>query len=159
MSAKTDVMPAAAREVTITRVFDAPRDLVFRMWTDPAHVARWWGPKCFTNPVCEVDARPGGELRIVMQAPDGATYPMIGVFQHVAAPERLVFTNIAVDAQGNHILEGLTTVTFADRGGKTELTLQTSATAVVGYAARMLEGMDEGWSQSLYCLADHLATL
>ncbi|HXP75753.1 MAG TPA: SRPBCC domain-containing protein, partial [Stellaceae bacterium] len=60
---------ANERTVVITRVFDAPRTLVFKAWTDAAHLARWWGPKGFTNPVCEVDARPGGGLRIVMRAP------------------------------------------------------------------------------------------
>jgi uncharacterized protein YndB with AHSA1/START domain len=159
MTAATEATGFARREVTITRVFDAPRDLVFRMWTQAEQVAQWWGPKGFTNPVCEMDARPGGALRIVMRAPDGTTYPMIGVFQEVVPPERLVFSNIAVDDQGNHLLEGLTTVSFAERAGKTELTLQTSAVAVVAHAAAFLGGMQEGWTQSLQCLAEHLATL
>ncbi len=137
------------REVVITRVFDAPRALVFKMWTDPKHMAQWWGPKGFTNPVCEVDARPGGALRIVMRAPDGAEYPMKGIFQEVVAPERLVFTNIAVDREGNHLLEGLTTVTFAEHGGKTKLILQTRAIGIAPMAPQMLAGMEAGWTQSL----------
>ena len=66
------------REVTLTRIFDAPRTLVFAMWTDPRHVAQWWGPQGFSNPVCEMDVRSGGALRIVMRAPDGVDYPMRG---------------------------------------------------------------------------------
>ena len=149
--------PSAAREVIITRVFDAPRELVFKMWTDPKHVAQWWGPKGFTNPVCEMDARPGGALRIVMRGPDGAEYPMTGVFREIAAPERLVFTNVAVDKEGHPLLEGLTTVTFAHEGGKTKLTLRTRAVGLVAQAARMLEGMEAGWTQSIDRLEEHVA--
>ncbi len=145
------------RHIVLTRIIDAPRELVFQAWTDPKQLARWWGPKCFTNPVCEVDAKPGGALRIVMRAPDGAEYPMKGVFQEVVESERLVFTNIAVDAQGNHLLEGLTTVTFADLDGKTKLTVQTGAVAMVGYAAAYLEGMEAGWTQSLERLEEFAA--
>ncbi len=147
-----------ARTLVLTRVFDAPRDLVFRMWTDPTHLARWWGPKGFTNPVCKADARPGGALRIVMRGPDGNEYPMIGVFREVAPPERLVFTNVAVDGEGNPILDGLTTVTFAEEGGKTKLTLETRGAALVPYAAAYLNGMEAGWTQSLERLAEYLAT-
>src|SRR6266851_3665544 len=127
------------RELTLTRVLDAPREVVFRMWTDPQHVAQWWGPMGFTNPVCEMDVRPGGALRIVMRAPDGTDYPMTGIFQEIAPPERLVFTNIAVDAAGDHLLEGTTIVTFAAQQGKTTLTLRTRAVAMVAAAARMLD--------------------
>jgi uncharacterized protein YndB with AHSA1/START domain len=65
----------AKREVVITRIFDAPRDLVFKAWTDPKHMARWWGPMGFTNPICELDARVGGAWRIVMRSPAGIEYP------------------------------------------------------------------------------------
>jgi uncharacterized protein YndB with AHSA1/START domain len=140
---------AQERELVITRVFDAPRPLMFKLWTEPKHVAQWWGPKGFTNPVCQIDARTGGGLRIVMRAPDGVEYPMIGVFREIVVPERLVFTNIAVDQAGKPILDGLTTVTFAEQGSKTKLTLETRAVAVVAYAAKFLEGMEAGWTQSI----------
>jgi uncharacterized protein YndB with AHSA1/START domain len=138
-----------ARELTITRLIDAPPALVFAAWTDPARLARWWGPKHFTNPVCDLDVRPGGKLRIVMRSADGIEYPMIGVYQEIVAPERLVFTNIAVDRDDKPILKGLTTVTFAAHAGRTKLTLHTTATAVVAGVERMLEGMEAGWTQSL----------
>ncbi len=153
----TAAKPSAEREVIITRIFDAPRELVFKMWTDPKHVAQWWGPKGFTNPVCEMDARPGGALRIVMRGPDGAEYPMTGVFREITAPERLVFTTVAVDKEGHPLLEGLTTVTFARHGGKTKLTLKTRAVGLVAQAARMLEGMEAGWTQSIDRLEEHVA--
>jgi uncharacterized protein YndB with AHSA1/START domain len=140
---------AAERELILSRIIDAPRELVFRMWTDPAHLAKWWGPRGFTNPVCEIDARPGGALRIVMRAPDGTDYPMAGVFREIVAPERLVFTNCALDHDGNILLDGLTVVSFAEEGGKTKLTVQTHAVALVPAAARYLDGMKAGWEQTL----------
>ena len=145
------------REVVITRVFDAPRELVFRAWTDRKHLARWWGPKGWTNPVCEADVRPGGAWRIVMRAPDGGEYPCGGVYREIVEPERLVFTNIATDGEGKPLLDGLTIVTFAEHGGKTKLTLQTRATGLVSYAGQMLKGMEAGWTQSLERLAEELA--
>jgi uncharacterized protein YndB with AHSA1/START domain len=151
MTAKTNAKasPFAERELTIIRVLDAPRERGFKAWTDPKQLAQWWGPKGFTNPVCEVDPKPGGALRIVMRAPDGAEYPMKGAFREVVPPSRLVFTNIAVDKDGHPIIEGLTTVTFAEENGKTKLTLQTRGVAVVDYAAAYLQGMEAGWTQSL----------
>jgi uncharacterized protein YndB with AHSA1/START domain len=145
------------RTLVIERVFDAPRDMVFKAWTDPERVAQWWGPHGFTNPVCEMDVRPGGALRIVMRAPDGAEYPMEGVFREIVEPERLVFTNIAVDQKGRSLIKGHTTVTFVEHRGKTKLTLQTSATGLVAIAVAMLEGMEAGWNGSLDRLARYLA--
>jgi uncharacterized protein YndB with AHSA1/START domain len=147
---------ATERELVLTRVFDAPRELLFEAWTDAAHLAQWWGPRGFTNPVCELDVRPGGAIRITMRGPDGRDYPMEGVFREIVEPERLVFTNNAVDADGKPLLEGLTTVTFADLGGRTKLTLQTRAEGTGPYTARMLEGMDAGWAQSIEKLEEEL---
>src|ERR1700730_7092158 len=84
---------SAERELKITRVFDAPREMVFKAWTDPKLLAQWWGPKGFTNPVCELDVRPGGAIRVHMRGPDGTVYPMTGVYQEVVEPERIVFTS------------------------------------------------------------------
>jgi uncharacterized protein YndB with AHSA1/START domain len=107
-------------ELVLTRVFDAPRELVWKVWTDPKHVARWWGPHGFTNPVCELDVRPGGAIRIHMRGPDGTVYPMTGVYLEIVEPERIVFTSAALGADGNPMFEVLTTVTFAEQGGKTK---------------------------------------
>ena len=139
----------AEREITITRVFDAPRVLVFKAWTDAKELAQWWGPKSFTNPVCELDVRVGGAIRIHMRSPDGSVYPMKGEFREIVPPERLVFTNIAVDAADKPIIEGLTAVTFIERGGKTTMTLQTRGRAVVDYAVGYLQGTEMGWSGSI----------
>src|SRR5438874_12824597 len=88
-SAATKNVPAP---LVLTRVFDAPRELVFRTWTDPQHVEQWWGPHGFSNPVMEWDARPGGAIRNHMRGPDGTIYPSRGEFLEVVPPERLVFT-------------------------------------------------------------------
>ena len=137
------------RTIVITRIFDAPRELVFKAWTDPKQMAQWWGPKGFTNPICQTDVRPGGAWHIVMRSPDGREYPCGGIYREVVEPERLVFTNIATDKDGNPILDGFTTVTFAEYGGKTKLILETGAVALVAYAAAYLKGMEAGWTQSL----------
>jgi uncharacterized protein YndB with AHSA1/START domain len=157
MTSAPNAKPAMQREITITRIFDAPPALVFRMWTEPKHLAQWWGPSGFTNPVCELDAHPGGKIRILMRAPDGTDYPMTGVFREVVPPQRLVLVTTPVDARGNILLEGVTTVSFVARDGKTELTVHTRAIGLVEQAGRMLQGMEPGWTQSLERLATLLA--
>jgi len=146
----------AEREVVLTRVFDAPRDLVFRVWTEREYLMRWWGPRGFTNPVCEVDLRPGGQYRIVMRAPDGHEYPCQGIYKEIVRPERLVFTNNAIGQDGTPVLEGLTTVLFAEEGNRTKLTMRTHAKAVVDFARAYLSGMEAGWDQSLDKLVEEV---
>ena len=137
------------RTLRLTRLFDAPRELVWQDWTDPKMLGQWFGPRGLSSRVPELDVRVGGSLRIVMQGPDGNDYPMKGTFREVVAPERLVFSNIAIDIEGKHLLEGLTTVTFAEQGGKTTLTLHTYAVGCVSIARQMLAGMEAGWTQSI----------
>ena len=149
--------PSKGPDLTFTRILNAPCELVFKAWTDPKQMAQWWGPRVFTNPVCEMDVRPGGALRIVMRAPDGVEYPMTGVFREVVEPERLSFTTVAEDQSGTPVLEGLVNAIFAEDGGKTKLTVHSGAVGLVPQAAAMLDGMQEGWSQSLERLAELLA--
>ena len=112
-------------------------------------MAQWFGPRGFTNPVCELDVRAGGSIRIVMRGPDGNDYPMTGVFREVLKPERLVFNIVAIDKEGKHLLEGETTVTFAENNNKTTLILRTHAVGLVPIAPQMLAGMEAGWTQSI----------
>jgi uncharacterized protein YndB with AHSA1/START domain len=130
---------------------------VWKAWTDPKMNAQWFGPRGFTNPVCELDARPGGKLRIVMRGPDGNDYPMKGEFREVVAPERLVFSNVATDNQGKHLLQGETRVTLTESDGKTTLTLESHAVGLVSIAPRMLAGMETGWAQSIDKLQELVA--
>jgi uncharacterized protein YndB with AHSA1/START domain len=146
-------------ELVINRLFDAPRDLVFAAWTDPKQVAHWWGPSVFTNPACEIDARLGGTIHIVMRAPDGTEHVTKGVFREFVPSKTLAFTNNAHDADGRLLLEGYTTVTFADEDGKTRMRLVTKVAGKVALAPQMLAGMDAGWNQSLDKLAELLAAL
>lgn len=143
----------AERTVTVTRVLDAPRELVFRLWTEPKHMAAWWGPHNFENPRCELDVRPGGAIRIDMRGPDGTVYPMTGTFREIMPPRRLVFEAVAEDQAGNALLRSLTVVTFADEGGKTKLTVHADAIGLSPLAPQMLAGMQAGWTQSLEKLA------
>ena len=142
-----------AQSLVMTRTFDAPRALVFKAWTDPSHVQQWWGPRGFTNPRCDWDARPGGAIHVDMRAPDGTVYPMPGTFHEVVAPERIVFSSSAVDGA----LEVLTTVTFTDEGAKTRMTLEAIVVKASQEAADALAGMREGWTQTLDRLSDDLA--
>jgi uncharacterized protein YndB with AHSA1/START domain len=122
---------------------------VWQAWTDPKMMAQWFGPRGFTSSVPDLNARIGGQLRIVMHGPDGHDYPMKGAFREVRPPERLVFSNIATDTDGNHLLEGETTVTLSERAGKTTLMLKSHAVGKVPIAAQMLAGMEAGWTQSI----------
>jgi uncharacterized protein YndB with AHSA1/START domain len=142
--------------VEIVRVFDAPRALVWRAWTAPKMMAQWFGPRGFTSSVPELALRVGGALRIVMHGPDGNDYPMKGVFREVIAPERLVFSNVAIDNAGNHLLEGETSVTLIEQGGTT-LTMKSHMVGLVPIAPQMLVGMKAGWTQSIDKLEELVA--
>lgn len=143
-------------DMTIVRVIDAPRALVWKAWTEPQHLAQWFGPKDFTNPVCEADVRQGGTMRITMRSPDGTLYPMVAVYDEVVEPERLVWTT-SVDHGEDVSFEVRQVTTFAERDGKTELTLQAFVLRASPGSAEALGGMHEGWSQSLDKLAGLLA--
>src|SRR5207245_8235218 len=94
-------MQTAEAELYITRIFNAPRSLVFRAWIEPAHLAHWWGPKGFTTLSCDMDVRPGGTWFRLMRAPDGSEHRKRGVYREIVEPDRLVFTDASEDADGN----------------------------------------------------------
>ncbi len=127
-------------DLTITRVFDAPRELVYAAWTEPDHVASWFGPQGFTCSAVTADPRPGGRWRACIRSPEGEDLWMHGVYREVDVPERLVFT-FAWDARE---LETLVTIGFADLGGKTEMTF--TQTGFPTAAER--DDHDEGWTSS-----------
>ena len=143
--------------VVITRVFDAPRMLVWQAWTDPKMLGNGSARAASPASVPEFDVRVGGALRIVMHGPDGNDYPMKGVFTEVIAPERLVFSNVPVDKDGNHLMEGQTIVTFAEHDGKTTLTVKSHMVGLVPIATQMLAGMEAGWTQSIDKLQELVA--
>lgn len=121
------------RALVITRVFDAPRDLVFKAWAEPERLMRWWGPKGFTMPVGTLDFRPGGVFHYCMRSPDGHEMWGTFVYREIVAPQRIVFISSFSDAEGNLIrspfsptwpLEILNTLTLVEHDGKTTLVLR-----------------------------------
>jgi uncharacterized protein YndB with AHSA1/START domain len=156
---------SAGQGFVITRVFDAPRELVFKAWTEPERLKRWWGPKGFTTPFCEIDLRPGGVFLYCMRSPEGHDHWGRGVYREIEAPERIVLTSSFADAQGNVVpathygmgpewpLETLLTVAFEEEAGKTRVTLRYDG--VPPGADR--DGSQQGWSESLERLGEYLA--
>ena len=140
---------SSEKEMTLTRILSAPRDIVFKAWTDPEQLEKWWGPKDFTNPVCDVDVHPGGAILIHMKAPDGTVYPMDGEFHEIVEPEKIVFTSAALDKNGKRLFEVLNTITFIDEDGKTKLDLHAAVSNITDEGRPYLDGMNEGWGQSL----------
>ena len=147
---------ALAADVVLTRAFNAPRTLVWQVWTEPEHLAKWWGPHTFTNPRVDVDLRPGGALRVDMQGPDGVN-AMTGQVREVVAPERFVFTSM-LGSDGHVYVEILNTVTLTERNGITTVTLTAHVLQAAPEAMDDLGGMHEGWRQSFERLEDHVAT-
>ena len=154
MAARTsDALQPTERELVVTRVFDAPRALVFKAWTEPERAARWWGPRGFTTLSCEMDVRSGGAWRRRMRSPEGTVHVKRGVYREVAPPERLVFTYADEDAAGKTGHETLVTVSFAEAGGKTTLTLRQAVFETVA----VRDSHRAGWTGCMERLADHLA--
>ena len=137
-------------ELVITRVFDAPRELVFEDWTDPAHVAEWWGPHGFKTTVQEMDVRAGGRWRYSMRGPDGIDYAFDGVFLEVVKPERLVFEG---SIHGDASQSVWTEVIFAEEDGKTKITVH----QVFSFESMATRGAPIGWNQQLDRLVAYLA--
>jgi uncharacterized protein YndB with AHSA1/START domain len=144
----------AERVLVLERLLDAPRQLVFEAWAQPAHLTRWWGPKDFTLPFCELDFRPGGSYRFCMRAPDGSDHWVWGVYREIAPPARLVFTWEREDEPGLRAQsKTVVTVTLAERAGKTHLTLHHALFQTVA------DRVDHtgGWTQCLDRLAQFVA--
>jgi uncharacterized protein YndB with AHSA1/START domain len=165
MTAKNNpAMEAEEQALVITRVFDAPRELVFKAWSEPERMMRWWGPKGFTTPVCKIDFRVGGKFLNCMRSPDGKDYWSTGVYREIIEPERIVCTDSFADAEGNVVpashygmtgdvpMEMLITVTFEDQDGKTKLTLRHAGLP----GGEHSDGANQGWSESFDKLAEYV---
>jgi uncharacterized protein YndB with AHSA1/START domain len=160
------------RELVITRTFDAPRELVYEVWTEPEHIKNWWGPKPFTAPRCEVDLKPGGKYIYVMRSPDGQEFPVQGTFKEIVKNEKLVYTDDMYKQAdfwkmmiGSKVGDGvdfstvqlIVTVTFEDQGAKTKFTLVTRFVTNSLRDAMIGMQMAEGWTSSLQKFAEELA--
>ena len=156
MAARCETPKTSEHGLLITRIFDAPRDLVWQVWTEPEHIARWWGPKGSTLPFWKADLRAGGSYRFQMRGPDGNDYWNQGMYREVVPPERLVMQGAWTDPEGNATSPMMvTTVTFEEQSGKTKLTLRGSGFE----SASVRDSHRGGWSGSFDRLADYLLTL
>jgi uncharacterized protein YndB with AHSA1/START domain len=154
---------ATKRELVITRIFDAPRELVWQAWTDPKQLVKWWGPKDFTAPVAKIELRVGGKYLYCMRSPEGQDYWSTGTYREVVPLERLVCTDSFADADGNVVpgshyglgedfpLEMQVTITFEEVDGKTKMTLKH-----VGLPENMSDMTSTGWNESFDKLAESL---
>jgi uncharacterized protein YndB with AHSA1/START domain len=146
--------------IVIKRTFDAPRELVFKMFTDPKHLMQFWGPNGFTSPACELDLRVGGAFTLQMRGPDGAMYPCTGVYREIVAPERIVYAGVRDDSigcGGGLPPRSVVTMSFAEREGKTTLTIHTRLHSAADREAAVQMGFNPGWEASLDRLAEYLA--
>ena len=156
-TSSTAVPPApalsAGREIVITRVLDAPRERVFEAWTDPEQIGHWWGPTGFTATIHEMDVRPGGIWRFIMHGPDGVDWPNRVDYLEVVRPDRLVYDHGNGGEPQFHV-----TVTFADEGGRTRLTMRSvfPTAAAREYVVREVKAI-EGGNQTVDRLAQYLA--
>ncbi len=152
-------------ELVIERVFDAPRALVWKAWTDPKLIQRWWGPRGVTNPTCEWEPRKGGKINIVMLAGKelgpaaGMRWPMKGVFTEVTPQKRLVFTTGAIDDAQDIMIESEVTVSLEETGEKTRMTVRILVTKVTKKGEMAVRGMEMGWNQQTDKLAEELGRM
>lgn len=140
-------------DIAIVQVFDAPRALVFRNWTDPADVSAWFAPDNCTVTFCTVDARPGGKWRVEYRHESGGAYFEYGEFHEVVAPERLVFTLTQEDGAGNVSPTTLVTVTFTEKGEKTEMNFHQTGFETL----TKRDDHVEGWNECFCKLEAHMA--
>ncbi|HKN01161.1 MAG TPA: SRPBCC domain-containing protein [Candidatus Binataceae bacterium] len=156
MAATTNVvMEPAERVLVITRVFDAPRSLVFKAWTQPDHLMRWWGPRGYTTTVSEMDLRPGGAYRFRMRSGESIDRYWHGVVREIVEPERIVWTCMVDDADGKPFsAETVLTVTFEEHEGKTKLTLHQAVFGTVEIRA----AHSHGWGDAMDRLAEYVAS-
>ena len=143
------------REIEMTRLFDAPRELVFEALTNPDHVPNWFGPRGWSVPVCEIDLRPGGMWRYVLRGRDGEELGMSGVYREIAAPERLVSTESFDDYPG----ESINTLTLTEEDGRTRYTVTVLYSSKETRDAVLASGMSEGAAETLERLAEQLEAL
>jgi uncharacterized protein YndB with AHSA1/START domain len=146
----------AGRELVVTRLIDAPREKLFRAWTDPSLITQWFTPPPWVTTHAELDVRPGGSSLIVMQGPDGAQMPNRGVFLEVIENERLVFTDAYVKAWEPSPKPFMTVIlTFEDRGGQTQYTARVVLWSEADRVMHEKMGFHQGWGTA----TDQLASL
>ena len=161
MGATTVETDRERRVLTFERVFDAPRELVFKAFTEPRRLAEWFGPKGWTLPECDVDLRPGGEWRYCMLGPNGETSRGKSTYREIVPGERLVYTDVFTDEAYNespNMPHMLVTVTFSeDAPGKTRLRMRSEYGSLEELDKVMAMGMLQGMEETFERLDQHLA--
>jgi uncharacterized protein YndB with AHSA1/START domain len=156
MTAKAEAAPAAKRELVLTRLIDAPREKLFRCWTEPELLKQWFAPLPYTITHAELDVRSGGSNYIVMRSPEGQDMPLRGVYLEVVPNERVVFTDAYTrpwEPSDKPFFTGI--ITFEDEGGKTRYTARALHWTAEDCEAHEKMGFHEGWGQC----ADQMAAL
>lgn len=141
------------REIVMTRVFDAPRELVFEAVTKPEHLKEWWGPRGFTLPVCEIDFRPGGAYRFVSADAEGNEYAFRGEYREIVPPERVVWT---FEFEGMPGMVSVDTLTIVEEDGSTTLTSTSVFDSIEQRDGMLQSGMETGAAESYDRLAELL---
>jgi uncharacterized protein YndB with AHSA1/START domain len=148
------------RVFTMERTFSAPREMVFRAWTEPEHLAHWWGPTGWTLPICTVDLRPGGAWHYCMRGPNGEESCGKATYREIVPSERLVYLDAFADAEGNvneEMPQMEITVEFLEHEGKTKVVSHTEFASAEELKAVLAMGMVEGMNQTLDRLEAYLA--
>jgi len=146
-------------ELVITRTFNAPRALMWKVWTDPEHVMQWWGPNGFSNSSCESELQVGGRFHLNMCAPDGNSYPCKGIYREIKEPERIVYDSTADESHpcgAGLPPRSLVTITFAEHANRTTLTLHTRFETAARLDAASQAGYSVSWGEALGRLAEHI---
>jgi uncharacterized protein YndB with AHSA1/START domain len=158
-SATTTFTMPSDTEIVITRLFDAPPALVFKAWTTPEHVAKWWGPRESTLPICTIDLRPGGAYRWVERGADGNLYPFKGEYLEIDPPRRLVYTQ-AFDIEPFADHPSIITMTLVEQeGGRTLMTSRSVYESKMYRDGHVASGMEPGMRETMERLDEHLATM
>lgn len=158
------------KELTIVRIFDAPRELVWKAWSDPEPFKKWWGPKDFTCPVAKIDFREGGKYHVAMHGPAGTVFDKdfwsTGVYKKIVPMKQIVVNDSFADEKGNIVsakyygmpgtfpMKTTITISFEEKDGRTKMTLYYPSTK--GIEGKMLSDMTQGWNQSFDKLAESL---
>jgi uncharacterized protein YndB with AHSA1/START domain len=150
-----ETITTSERELTITRVFNAPRSLVFKVWTQPEHFSHWLGPKDFTTIGCQMNVQVGGMYRACIRSPEGTDHWMQGVYREVIEPERLVFTFAWEDENSQPKHETLVTVIFTEQNNQTLMTFHQA----IFESTESRNSHHSGWSECFDRLATYLTAL
>ena len=151
-----EVTTPSDREIVMTRVFDAPRELVFEAHSSCEHMTQWWGPRGYEIPSCEIDFRPGGAWRVVHRGPDGGEYGFRGEYREIVRPERIVWT-FEFEGMPGHV--SVETMTLEEHDGKTTFTATSVYDSVEDRNGMLQSGMESGAVETMERLDEYLEVL